>query len=106
MQARSLKSSAATGWLSGELGRFRARRLNGRLPSLLDRRDGHFKKCRAFVCGNDSDATVWAKQLVDGCDIELWNGARVITRISHKADSDAAVGGIDLANISSEGSVR
>jgi hypothetical protein len=45
--------------------------------------DGHFKRCRAFVCDNDADATVWAKQFVDGRDIELWNGARLVSKIGH-----------------------
>jgi len=36
---------------------------------------------RAFVSDNDGDAIVWAKQLVDGAPIELWNGARFVTRL-------------------------
>jgi hypothetical protein len=43
--------------------------------------DGHFAGFRAFVCGSDSDATVWAKQLVDGHDVELWSGDRLVTRL-------------------------
>jgi hypothetical protein len=35
--------------------------------------DRHIQSLRAFVCANDVDATVWAKQLVDGHDIELWS---------------------------------
>lgn len=41
--------------------------------------DGHFVSFRAFVCGSDADATVWAKQLVDGHDVELWSGDRFVT---------------------------
>lgn len=48
--------------------------------------DGHFISFRAFVCDTDDDATVWAKQLVDGHDIELWNGERRVIRLSHKKD--------------------
>jgi hypothetical protein len=55
---------------------------------------------------NDADATVWAEQLFDGCDIELWNGARLVSRISHKSDNAAAVGGLAVAKTSSERSVR
>jgi hypothetical protein len=40
--------------------------------------DGHFISHRAFVCENDSDAADWAKQLVDGHDIELWNGPHFV----------------------------
>ena len=43
--------------------------------------DGHFLQYRAFVCANDADAIVWAKQLQDGHPIELWNKERFIIRI-------------------------
>jgi hypothetical protein len=36
---------------------------------------------RAFISDNDGDAIVWAKQLVDGAPIELWSGARFVTRL-------------------------
>ena len=45
--------------------------------------DGHFIS-RAFACDSDADATTWAKQLVDGHNIELWSGARLVIRISHE----------------------
>lgn len=48
--------------------------------------DGHIRSSRAFVCDDDADATVWAKQLVDGMDIELWSGERFVTRIDHKPE--------------------
>ncbi len=44
--------------------------------------DGHIASFRAFVCGSDADATVWAKQLVDGHDVELWSGDRLVTRLN------------------------
>ncbi|MBR1154498.1 hypothetical protein [Bradyrhizobium sp. JYMT SZCCT0428] len=44
--------------------------------------DGHIKSSRAFVCENDADAIVWAKQLVDGQDIELWSRDRLVKRLS------------------------
>jgi hypothetical protein len=43
--------------------------------------DGHFASSRSFVCGNDADATVWAEQLVDGHDVELWSGDRFVARL-------------------------
>jgi hypothetical protein len=46
--------------------------------------DGHFIGHRGFVCGNDNDAVEWAKQLIDGHDIELWSGERFIIRLDHK----------------------
>ena len=44
--------------------------------------DGHIKSSRAFVCENDADAIVWAEQMVDGHDIELWSGDRIVKRLS------------------------
>src|SRR5882757_4514607 len=44
--------------------------------------DGHIRSSRAFVCDDDADATVWAKQLLDANDIELWSGERFVTRVS------------------------
>jgi hypothetical protein len=35
---------------------------------------------------DDTTAIEAAKQLVDGHDIELWCGARLVTRISHKPE--------------------
>jgi hypothetical protein len=45
-------------------------------------KDGHFASFRAFACDGDADATAWAKQLVDGNDIELWSGDRLVTRLN------------------------
>jgi hypothetical protein len=45
--------------------------------------DGHIRNFRAFVCDGDADATVWAKQLLDGHDIELWSGDRFVIRFYH-----------------------
>ena len=46
--------------------------------------DGHFVAFRAFVCDSDADATVWAKQLVDGHDVELWSGERFVLKLEAK----------------------
>jgi hypothetical protein len=46
--------------------------------------DGDFINSRGFSCDNDPDAIKWAKQLVDGHDIELRSGARVISRLERK----------------------
>jgi hypothetical protein len=37
-----------------------------------------------FACDNDADAVEWAKQLVDGHDLELWSGTRLIIRLDRK----------------------
>jgi len=46
--------------------------------------DDHITASRAFTCADDSDAIVWAKQLVDGHDIELWSGDRFVIRVEHQ----------------------
>ena len=46
--------------------------------------DGHFTASRAFACVNDDDAIVWAKQLVDGHDVELWSGERFVIKLDHR----------------------
>ncbi len=48
--------------------------------------DGHFASFRAFVCNDDSEAIIWAKQLVDGHDVELWSGERFVTKLSGKPE--------------------
>jgi hypothetical protein len=37
--------------------------------------DGKLSQHRGFVCDNDDDAIVWAKQLVDEAPVKLWSGA-------------------------------
>ncbi len=53
--------------------------------------DGRAVSSRAFVCENDADATVWAKQLVDGYAVELWNGQRCVARLPAKVHQQGAV---------------
>ena len=47
------------------------------------REDGQFVSSRAFVGASDELAITWAKQFVDGHDIELWNGERFVARLEH-----------------------
>jgi hypothetical protein len=44
--------------------------------------DRHIANIRSFICDNDGDATVWAKQLVDDNDVELWCGGRLVARLN------------------------
>jgi|EndMetStandDraft_7_1072992.scaffolds.fasta_scaffold396844_1 hypothetical protein len=37
---------------------------------------GKMGRHRSFVCANDDDAIVWAKQMIDQAPLELWSGAR------------------------------
>jgi hypothetical protein len=42
---------------------------------------GNLGRHRGFVCNNDEDAIVWAKQLESEKPTEVWSGARFIARI-------------------------
>jgi hypothetical protein len=44
--------------------------------------DGHFTGSRGFVCENDDDAIVWAKQFSGSLPIELWSGERLVRRLA------------------------
>jgi hypothetical protein len=46
--------------------------------------DGHFIGFEALVCADDAEAIEKAKRLVDRYDIELWSGARLVTRLAAK----------------------
>jgi hypothetical protein len=46
--------------------------------------DGHFVGCEPIISPGDDVATEKAKRLVDGHDVELWNGPRLVTRLYHK----------------------
>ena len=43
--------------------------------------DGKLSQHRGFLCDNDDDAIVWAKQLVDVAPVELWCGAQFVARL-------------------------
>ena len=43
-------------------------------------RDGHFTKAIDLDCADDSAAIESAKQLINGCDVELWQRDRRIAR--------------------------
>jgi hypothetical protein len=46
--------------------------------------DGHVLDLLAFAGYSDDDATTWAEQLVDGHDIEIWLGERLVISIPRK----------------------
>jgi hypothetical protein len=46
--------------------------------------DGHFIGDRLFTCDSDADAIEWAKQLVDGHDVQLWSGPRFVVKLEKK----------------------
>jgi hypothetical protein len=43
--------------------------------------DGHFIGSEALICADDAEAIEKAGRLVDGHDIELWSGPRLIVRL-------------------------
>jgi hypothetical protein len=43
--------------------------------------DGHFIGFEPLVCGTDAEAIAVAKQMVDGYDVELWCGARLVINL-------------------------
>ena len=46
--------------------------------------DGHFSGFEVFTSSDDTGATERAKRLVDGQDVELWNGARLVVILKHQ----------------------
>jgi hypothetical protein len=52
---------------------------------LLDS-DGHFIRPILLVCLNDECAKEYAKQLVDGHDVELWQGGRQVAKFDRKSE--------------------
>jgi hypothetical protein len=48
--------------------------------------DGHFLRAVEILCPDDDAAKEYAKQLVDGHDIELWQGERQIAKFQHKPE--------------------
>jgi hypothetical protein len=47
------------------------------------RTDGHLLGALQIVCPDDESAKQYATQLVDGHDIELWQGDRKIITLKH-----------------------
>jgi hypothetical protein len=48
--------------------------------------DGHIVGFQALVCADDVEAINEARRLVDGHDIELWSGARLVIRLNRPTD--------------------
>jgi hypothetical protein len=46
----------------------------------------YFTDYRAIVCRDDGEAIEQAKALLDDGMIELWCGARLVTRLSHQSE--------------------
>jgi hypothetical protein len=48
--------------------------------------DGHFVRGIELLCPDDELAKEYAKNLVDGHDVELWKGDRPIAKFGRKTD--------------------
>ena len=48
--------------------------------------DGHFFNFEEMVCDDDAIAIERVERLVDGHDVELWNGARLVAHLQHTSD--------------------
>jgi hypothetical protein len=55
-------------------------------------RDGHFIGFEPLICADDSEAIERATRLVDGHDIELWSGTRLVIRLKHKPSLTSGTG--------------
>ena len=48
--------------------------------------DGHIQNRIALLCDDDEEAKRLAKQLVDGHDVELWQGTRMVATFPQKVE--------------------
>jgi hypothetical protein len=48
--------------------------------------DGRFMRAVELVCTDNKATTERAKQLVDGHDVELWSGPRLVVRLKKTDD--------------------
>jgi hypothetical protein len=49
--------------------------------------DNHFVGFEPMICRDDAEAIIKARLLVDGHDIELWSGDRLVTRLSRDKET-------------------
>jgi len=47
--------------------------------------DGHFTGSQEMLCRNDGESVAKAKHMVDGRDMEVWNGDRFVVRLIQKS---------------------
>ena len=57
--------------------------------------DGHFVGFEPLVCADDTDATEMAQQMVDGHDIEVWSGPRLVVRLERGFSADEVDAAMD-----------
>jgi hypothetical protein len=48
--------------------------------------DGRFIAAEPLVCADDAEAIEAAGRFVDGHDVELWTGVRLVVRLNRRAE--------------------
>jgi hypothetical protein len=48
--------------------------------------DGHFVCYQPMKCADDAEAIEKAKRMIEGHDVELWSGPRLVILISHQSE--------------------
>jgi hypothetical protein len=51
-------------------------------------RDGHFIEAIDLDCVNDAAAVESSRRLLDGNDVEVWQGGRMVSRLDRKPAID------------------
>jgi hypothetical protein len=54
-------------------------------------KDEHYLNVHVFDCGDDGEAIEQGWHYVDGLDVEIWDRARLVKRLSTKATLGAGV---------------
>jgi hypothetical protein len=50
--------------------------------------DGHFTNSHEFFAENDDAALEYARQFVDGHDVELWDNGRFVAQLKKTAEKE------------------
>jgi hypothetical protein len=72
--------------------RFSVLDIFGGIPQMADYRayildeDGHVSSAIGFVCPDDEAAKKYARQFVDGQDVELWHGDRQVATFDREPE--------------------
>ena len=61
---------------------------DGRVSGIYPRARRAFYRIEPLVCADDAEAINQAKRLVNGSDIELWTGDRLVARLEAKTKQE------------------
>jgi hypothetical protein len=62
--------------------------------------DGHFMKSHEFFAEAGDAALEYARQFVDGHDVELWAGGRLVAKLKRQPKKSGDYSGVSLRNVS------